>query len=156
MKKLLASAALAGASLIAGPAAAIDWDYCLDIQCDACTSMTPQQLRMNINWSNRAFQGIVQATDGSWGHPANGKIVDQKVIFARYNRTDSKQYLYIIDMGTLSGTRMQTSYRRYTDDTSGEQVVSVPFEAGSAVDTSLTLGTCPSGSGTDGTDTTTY
>lgn len=142
MKNLISSALLAATALTTGPAAA--WDYCLDITCGDCTTTPdPQQLRLNINWDTNAFLGIVQADDGSWGVPAAGKIIGDKIIFARYNRGDSKQYLYIIDSATFNGTRMQAAYKRITDDTSGEQSEVVAFQRGDTRSTTLALGSCP-------------
>ena len=142
MKRLLASALLAATALTAGPAAA--WDYCLAVTCGDCTTTPdPQQLRLNINWETNAFLGVVEADDGSWGHPAAGKIIGSKIVFARYNRTDSKQYLYIINMDTFTGTRMQAAYRRSTDADTGEQVENVAYQAGSSREAALTLASCP-------------
>lgn len=142
MKRLLASALLAATALSAGPAAA--WDYCLAVTCDDCTTTPdPQQLRLDINWETNAFHGIVEADDGSWGHPAVGKIIGDKIIFARYKYAENKQYLYIINLGTFTGTRMQAAYHRTTDSDTGEQVEEVAYESGSSREATLSLASCP-------------
>ena len=159
MKKAISSVLLAGAAFAATPASAA-WEYCLDIICDDCTTTPdPQQLRVNVNWETNSFRGIVQANDGSWGVPAVGKIMGDKIVFARYNRGDAKQYLYVLDANTFSGKRMQAAYKRVTDDTSGEQSEMVAFSGGDARSGSLSLSTCPmddssmSDSSSDGSST---
>ena len=89
---------------------AFAWQFCFDVQCPDCTSYSPQQFRIDYDPESAMITGIVQADDDSWGRAVAGMVVGTHAYLSRFARSNGSQYLYDIDIVSMTGVRHDVRY----------------------------------------------